>query len=166
VHPYPDNFRRDDHMDVDPPYSSRASQYEEPARPRELGNRSSSHTDVMIREVVPPVPRSRRRNSFNARPNSPLGSTSILTEKIRGRSHDRSPRSYPEPRRTSVLPSSAPSITMPTRRDTQFVEDHRPHGRRVDRNREVCMLLRDSICPNVVSFRVILLHYQETHPSQ
>jgi hypothetical protein len=123
-------------MDVDPPYSSRASQYEEPARPRELGNRSSSHTDVMIREVVPPVPRSRRRNSFNARPNSPLGSTSILTEKIRGRSHDRSPRSYPEPRRTSVLPSSAPSITMPTRRDTQFVEDHRPHGRRVDRNRE------------------------------
>lgn len=43
AHPYP--VRRDDHMDVDPPHSSRASQYEEPAHPRELGNRSSSHTD-------------------------------------------------------------------------------------------------------------------------
>lgn len=145
VNPYPDKFRRDDHMDVDPPYSSRASQYEEPARPRELVNRSSSHTDVIIREAVPPTPRSRRRNSFNPRPTTPVGSTSIATEQIRGRSRDRSPRSYHEPRRTSGLPSSAPLATMPPRlpRDTQFVEDYRHHERRVDRDREVSMLLRD-----------------------
>ena len=43
AHPY--LIRRDDHMDVDPPYSSRSSQYEEPARPRELGNCLSSHMD-------------------------------------------------------------------------------------------------------------------------
>jgi hypothetical protein len=130
-------------MDVDPPYSSRASQYEGPARPRELGNRSSSHTDVMIREGVPPIPQSRRRNSFNARPTSPVGSTLITTEKIRGRSRERSPRAYPEPRRASVLASSVPLVTMPPRRDTQFVEDYRHHERRVDRNREVSMSLRD-----------------------
>jgi hypothetical protein len=143
VHPYPDKFRRDDHMDVDPPYSSRASRYEEPARPRELGNRSSSHTDVMSREAVPPTSRSRRRNSLNARPTTPVGSTSITSEKIRGRSRDRSPRSYQEPRRTSVLASSAPLSTMLPRppRDAQFVEDYGHHERRVDRDREVSMLL-------------------------
>ena len=153
AHPYP--VRRDDHMDVDPPYSSRVSQYEEPARPRELGNRSSSHTDVMIREAVPPIPRSRRRNSFNARPTTPVGSTSIPTEKIRGRSRERSPRPYREPRRTSVVASSAPLATMPPRRDTQFVEDYRHHERRVDRDREVSMLLRDG---SLSSYRVFQSH--------
>ena len=153
AHPYP--VRRDDHMDVDPPYSSRASQYEEPARPRELGNRSSSHTDAMIREAVPPIPRSRRRNSFNARPTTPVGSTSITTEKIRGRSRERSPRPYHESRRTSVLASSVPLATMPPRRDAQFVEDYRHHERRVDRDREVSTLLRDG---SLSSYRVFQGH--------
>ena len=142
-------------MDVDPPYSSRASQYEEPARPRELGNRSSSHTDAMIREAVPPIPRSRRRNSFNARPTTPVGSTSITTEKIRGRSRERSPRPYHESRRTSVLASSVPLATMPPRRDAQFVEDYRHHERRVDRDREVSTLLRDG---SLSSYRVFQGH--------
>jgi len=145
VHHYPDKFRRDDHMDVDidPLYSSRASRYEEPARPRDSGNRPSSHTDAMIRDAIPPTQRPRRRDSFNARPTTPVGSASVITENIRGRSRDRSPRSYREPRQTNVLPSTTPLATMPPGlpRDTQFVEDYRHHERRVDRDREVCVLL-------------------------
>ena len=169
VHPYPDKLRRDDHMDVDPPYSSRVSQYEEPARLRDLGSRPSSHTDAMIREAIPPTARPRRRDSFNARPTSPVGSASMITEKIRGRSRDRSPRSYQEPRQTNVLPSSAPLSTMPPGlpRDTHFVEDYRQQEkRRVDRDREVSILLVTVVRPNVVSFRGILLHYQEARPTQ
>jgi hypothetical protein len=143
VHPYPDKFRRDDHMDVDPPYSSRMSQYEEPARPRDLGSRPSSHPDAMIREVIPPTARPRRRDSFNVQPTTPIVSASMITEKIRGRSRERSPRSYHEPRQTSVLPS-APLAKMPSGlpRDTPFVEDYRhQEQRRVDRDREVSVLL-------------------------
>ncbi|KAI9462815.1 hypothetical protein BJY52DRAFT_1255293 [Lactarius psammicola] len=138
VHHYPDKLRRDDHMDVDPPYSSRASRYEEPARPRDLGSRPSSHTDVMINDAISPTSRPKRRDSFNVRPTSPVGSASIITENIRGRSRDRSPRSYREPRQTSGLPSTVSLATMSSGlpRDTQFVEDYHHHERRVDRDRE------------------------------
>ncbi|KAH8992631.1 hypothetical protein EDB92DRAFT_535983 [Lactarius akahatsu] len=138
VHPYPDKCRRDDHMDVDPPYSSRASRYEEPAHPRDSGNRPSSHIDAMIRDTIPPTSLPRRRDSFNARPTTPVISASIITEKIRRRSRDVSPRSYHEPRQTSGLTSTAPlAPTSPgLPRDTQFVDDYRHHERRIDRDRE------------------------------
>jgi len=57
-----------------------------------------------------------------------------------GRSHDRSPRSYHEPRQTSGLLSLAPLAMIPPQllRDTQFVEDYRRAAScgRVDRNKE------------------------------
>ncbi len=132
---------RNDHMDVDPPYSSRTARYEEPARPQDLSIRPSYHSDAMAREAIPPTTRSRRRDSFNARPTAPVGSASIITENIRGRSRDTSPRSYHEPRQTSGLPAS-PLATLPPGppRDAQFVEDYRRHERRVDRDREVSLL--------------------------
>ena len=140
VHPYPDKFRRDDHMDVDPPpFSSRVSQYEEPARPRDLGNRPSSHSIVVPRETIPPTARPRRRDSFNVRPTTPVGSGSIITEKIRGRSRDRSPRSY---RQSTSVPLTTIPPGLP--RDTLCVDDYRhQEPRRVDREREVSVLLRN-----------------------
>ncbi|KAH9026322.1 hypothetical protein EDB83DRAFT_1931815 [Lactarius deliciosus] len=115
-----------------------ASRYEEPAHPRDLGNRPPSHIDAMIRDTIPPTSLPRRRDSFNARPTTPVISASIITEKIRGRSRDVSPRSYHEPRQTSGATSTAPLAPTPPGlpRDTQFVDDYRHHERRVDRDRE------------------------------
>ena len=139
---YMDKFSRDDHMKVDSPYSSRG-QYEEPGRPQDKVNRTSSHNDAVTRGPIPPAPLPRSREGMNAVPATPIVPASTIVENVEKphrRSRDRSPRHHHEPRQISK-PSLAPISTTQTGppQDRQLVEDHRHRGRRIDRGREVCI---------------------------
>lgn len=134
-HAYMDKFSRHDHMDVDPPYPSRTS-YED-SHPRELPNRTSSHEDAIGR-TIPPIPRSRRRESLNTVPATPIVSAPVVVESVRGRSRDRSPQPRHEPRPTNVLPSVAPLPTLQPGppQDPPSTEDCRYRGRRFDHDQD------------------------------
>jgi hypothetical protein len=134
---YVDKFSRDDHMKVDSPYPSRGP-YGEHVRPHELANRTSSHNDAISRGPNPP---SRSRESINPVPSTPIIFTSTIVDKPHRRSRDRSPRHHHESRQTSNKPSSASLSTTQTGppQDIQLAEDHRYRGRRIERDREVCV---------------------------
>ena len=129
---YVDKFNRDDHMKGDPPYPPRVI-YEEPVRSQDMANRTSSHNDAMSREPIPPTSHHRRRESVSKVPAVSMLSTPVILENTRGRSRDRSPRTRHEPQRTSMQ-SGAPQ-------DMHLVEDHRRREHRIDREREVGILL-------------------------
>jgi hypothetical protein len=134
---YVDKFSRDDHMKVDSPYPSRGP-YEEPVRPQDLANRTSSHNDTISRGPIPPSSLPRSRENMNAVPATPIVLTSTIVEKPYRRSRDRSPRRHRESRQMSNQPSLASLSTTQTGppQDTQLVEDHRHRGRRINRDRE------------------------------
>jgi hypothetical protein len=137
---YTDKFSRDDHMRVDSPYPSRGP-YEEHVRPQDLTSRTSSHNDAASRGPIPPSPLLRSRESINAVPAAPMVLTSTIVEKSHRRSRDRSPRRHHESRQISNKPSLALLSTTQTgpSQDMQLAEDHRHRGRRIDRDREVCV---------------------------
>ena len=137
---YVDKFSRDDHMKVDSPYPSRGP-YEEPVRPQDLSNRTSSHNDAISRGRILPPSLPRSRESMNASPVTPIVVVSTIVEKRHRRSRDRSPRHHHESRQMSNQPSLASLSTTQTGppQDMQLVEDHRHRGRRIDRDREVCV---------------------------
>ena len=136
---YVDKFSRDDHLKVDSPYPSRGP-YEEPLRPQDLANRTSSHTDAISRGPIPPVPLTRSRESMNA-VSAMCKVASTIVEKPHRRSRDRSPRHHHESRLMSKQPSLASLSTTPTGppQDVQLADDRRHRGRRIDRDREVCV---------------------------
>ena len=136
---YVDIFSRDDHMKVDSPYPSR-SPYEEHVRPQDSANRTSSHNDAISRVPVPLSPLPRSRESINAVP-ATMVLASTIVEKPHRRSRDRSLRRLHESRQISNKPSLASLSTTQTGppQDMQLAEDHRHRGRRVDRDREVCV---------------------------
>jgi hypothetical protein len=137
---YMDKFSRDDHMKVDLPYPSR-DPYEEPVRPQDLGNRTSSHNDAIRRGPIPPSPLPRSRESMNPVPATPIVLASTIVEKPHQRSRDRSPRHHHESRYMSnqhSLTSLSTTQTGPPQ-DIQLAEDHRHRGRRIHRDREVCV---------------------------
>jgi hypothetical protein len=136
---YMDKFSRDDHMKVDSPYPSRGP-YEEQVRPQDLANRTSSHNDAISRGPIPPSPLPRSRESINAVP-TPTVFASTIVEKPHRRSRDRSPRRHQESRQISNKPSLVSLSTTQTGppQDMQLSEDHRHRGRRIDRDREVCV---------------------------
>ncbi|KAI0290977.1 hypothetical protein BC826DRAFT_1024125 [Russula brevipes] len=80
------------------------------------------------------------RGEINAAPASPslITPTRMIVENVRGRSRDRSPRGHREPRQMSTqsLSASLPAMQPGPPQDMQFVEDHRPRGRRIDCDRE------------------------------
>ena len=137
---YVEKFSRDDHMKVDSAYPSRSS-YEEHVRHQDLVNRTSSHNDAISRGPIPPSPPPRSRESINAVPASPIVLTSPIVEKPHRRSRDRSPRHHHESRQMSNKTSLASLSTTQTGppQDMQLAEDHRHRGRRIDRDREVCV---------------------------
>jgi hypothetical protein len=139
---YVDRFSRDDHMKVDSSYPSRGP-YEEPVRPQDLANRTSLHNDAISRGPIPPSPLPRSRESMNAVPATPIVLASTIVEIPHRRSRDRSPRHHHGSRQMSNQPSLAPLSTTQTRptQDMQLVEDRRHRGRRIDRDREVCVSL-------------------------
>ncbi|KAI0294850.1 hypothetical protein B0F90DRAFT_1754609 [Multifurca ochricompacta] len=137
AHHYPDKFSREDRMDVDPPYRPRAPLYEEPVRPRDLVNRTSSYHDTS-RDTIPSTSRPRRQESRHAAPTIAIASAPVDLGNHRARSRDGSPRHHHEPRLTNTIPSSTSMSTMLSgpSQDIQFVEDHRHRGRHIDRDRE------------------------------
>ncbi len=141
---YVDKFSRDDHMKVDSSYTSR-DPYEEPVRPQDLVNRTSSHNDAMSRGPIPPAPHLRSRESMNAVPATPIVPASTTVEETHRRSRDRSPRHHHESRQMSKQPSLALLSLSTTQsgppQDMQVVEGHRNRGRRINRDREVCTII-------------------------
>jgi len=130
-----DKFSRDDHMKVDSPYPSRGP-YEEPVRPQDLGSRTSSHNDAISRGPIPPSSPPRSRESMNAVPATTIVLASTIVEKPHRRSRDRSPRRHHESRYMSNQHSTTQTGPL---QDLRLVEDHRHRGRRIDRDREVCV---------------------------
>jgi hypothetical protein len=169
---YVDKFSRDDHMKVDSPYPSRGP-YEEPVRPQDLGNRTSSHNDAIRRGPIPPSPLPRSRENMNAVPATPIVLTSTIVEKPYRRSRDRSPRRHRESRQMSNQPSLASLSTTQTGppQDMQLVEDYRHRGRRIDRDRKVCVPSvsgkTSQFDPTLFSpFRTTLPHCRDTRQTQ
>lgn len=131
---YVDKFSRDDHMKVDSHHPSR-DPYEEHVRPQELANRTSSHNDAISRGPIPLSPLARSRESINAVSATVMVLASTIVEKPHRRSRDRSPRRHHESRnKPSLAPLSATQTGPP-----QLAEDQRHRGRRIDRDREVCV---------------------------
>jgi hypothetical protein len=138
-----DKFSRDEYSKVDSPYQPRAP-YEEPVRPQDMANRTSSQNDAKSRGPISPVSHLRPRESLNAVLVTPAVSASMVVEKAHGRSRDRSPRHHHESRQTNKQSSSAslpiPAMQSGPPQDMQLVEDHRHRGRRIERDREVSTL--------------------------
>jgi hypothetical protein len=167
---YVDKFSRDDHMKVDSPYLSRG-RYEDRVRSQDLASRTSSHNDAISRGPIPPSPLPRSRESMNAVPPTSVVIVPTIVEKPLRRSRDRSPRRHHESRQMSNQPSIAPlSTTQTGTQDMQLVEDHRHRGRRIDRDREVCIISSGRTSrfdPTLGSpFRTALLHCRDTHQTQ
>ena len=98
---YVDKFSRDDPIKVDSPYPSRGP-YEEPMRPQDLANRTSSHNDAISRGPIPPSSLPRLRESMNAAPATSTVLVSTIVEKPHRRSRDRSPRHHRESPRSQL----------------------------------------------------------------
>jgi hypothetical protein len=147
-------------MKVDSPCPSRGP-YEEPVRPEDLGNRTSSHNDAKSRGPIPPSPLPRSRESMNAGPATLIAST--IVEKRHRRSRDPSPRHRHESRQMGNQPSLA-SLSMTQTgppQDMQSAEDHRHRGRR-DRDREVCV---PSVLIKPVGVILVCLPFQDYSPT-
>ncbi|KAI0253360.1 hypothetical protein BJV78DRAFT_205476 [Lactifluus subvellereus] len=92
----------------------------------------------MGRGTITPTPRSRRRESLNAVPATPIASAPVVVESVRRRSHDGSPQPRHEPRQANVLPTIAPlpKLQPGPPQDLLSAEDNRYRGRRFDHDQD------------------------------